>query len=590
MYDNFSVNTPESLSYFITQSQKIIPEKFNKKIKVAFLSSFTINGLAESLKVKCSYRDIGCQTFVGGYNQYNQEILNPDSELKKFNPDLTFLLIDIRSFFGDFFYNPYNMSIKKRKNFVETKLNELISLVNTFEKNYNSTLIISNLNNISFSIYGIADQKTDFSLNDMVNHFNNLLKIKYKNNDSVLIYDFSNFVVKYGENNVFNYQNYFFGDIKVSLDFLPRLADDLLPFLIAVTGKSKKCIVLDLDNTLWGGIVGEDGFDGIHLGPQPPGNTFYEFQKYLKALSQRGILLAINSKNNSSDALQVISEHPYMVLRKEDFSSIRINWNDKVTNMKEIANELNIGIESLLFFDDDPVNRQLIRDTFPLITTPELPSDPSYYPKILQELPDFSLLKITDEDRNRKQMYKDQENRKILENQSNNIDDFLKSLNLKIVIKNASSFTIPRISQLTMKTNQFNLTTKRYQENEIKNFSHNEQMLVGCAQVSDKFGDNGITGVFIVSKKINEWYIDTFLLSCRVIGREIEKAMLNYIINEAKKAGVSRIIAKYIPTEKNKPIEDFLPRCGFAKENDFWVFDVSKPLKMPPFLDIQVES
>ncbi len=431
--------------------------------------------------------------------------------------------------------------------------------------------------------------KTEYSFHDMIMDFNNQLKEQTFKIDSVIIFDFFRFIIKHGEKNVFNFQNYLFGDIKIALDYIPHLANELIQFVISTLGISKKCIVLDLDNTLWGGIVGEDGFDGINLGLQPPGNAYVEFQKTLKALTHRGIILAVNSKNNFDDAIQVIRDHPNMILRENDFACLRINWNDKATNMKEIAEELNIGTDSLVFLDDDPVNRALIQEIFPEIFTPKLPKDPSRYSELLQSFIEFSTFQITDEDTKRGQMYLEQRNRTESKHSSHNLDEFLKNMNLQIFIKKSNSFSIPRISQLTLKTNQFNLTTKRYQENDILKFSNNENMLVGCVQIKDKFGDNGITGVFIVYKNTQEWLLDTFLLSCRVMGREVEKGILNYIINEARKNNISKIKAKYVPTNKNKPIENFLPDNGFVSEGEFWVFDVNKTFNMPDFLTVTVE-
>src|SRR5256885_9656011 len=238
-----------------------------------------------------------------------------------------------------------------------------------------------------------------------------------------------------------------------------------------------------------------------------------EFQRSLLALNQRGIILVINSKNNVDDALEVIRKHPHMILREENFASIRINWNDKVSNMKEIAEELNIGLDSIAYFDDDPVNREFMTMNLPEILTLDLPLDPAFYVSILHDINDFNVLKITEEDLKRKDMYLQEKQRKDFEKNVTNIEDFLKQLEIKLKIKKVDQFTIPRISQLTLKTNQFNLTTRRYQEEEIRQFSQDDNMLVGCVQVEDKFGDNGITGVFIVKKENQkEWTMDTFLL------------------------------------------------------------------------------
>ena len=584
------MNSEKPLSEYISDSEKLKIGDFKKKIKVALLSSFTINGLSESLKVKCSEKQISCLTYVGGYNQYNQEILNEESELYKFFPDVTFLILDTRSIFGDLFHFPYSITKSERKNFVEEKINELENLIEKFNETTTSKLVITNLGLPHYSPYGIAEMNTSYSFHDAIIDFNKKLKDKVLEMNSVHIFDFFKFVIKHGETNVFNFQNYLFGDIKIALDYIPHLATELIAYIISFLGLTKKCIVVDLDNTLWGGIVGEDGFDGIRLGPQPPGNAFVEFQKYLKALTQRGIILAINSKNNFDDAIHVIRDHPHMVLREEDFACMKINWDDKVTNMKAISEELNLGSDSFVFFDDDPINREFVKENMPEITTPNLPHDPSRYSEVIHVLHDFSVLQVTDEDKNRGKMYLQQKHRDESQKSSSNLVEFLKTLNLKINIKKADSFTIPRISQLTMKTNQFNLTTKRYQEEEIKKISEQDKMLIGCAQIQDKFGDNGITGVFIIEKtNFDEWFLDTFLLSCRVMGREVEKAILYYIINEARENNVKRLKAKFIPTAKNKPIENLLPDSKFTKENDFWVYNVETPFNMPEFLTLRVE-
>ena len=584
------MDNEESLSKYILDSQKLEISSFTKKIKVAFLSSFTINGLSESLQVKCSKKQISCNPYVAGYNQYNQEILDKKSGLYSFSPDITFLILDTRSIFGDLFYFPYSITKSERENFVNEKITEILNLINKFNETSNSKLVITNLALPYYSPHGIAETKTSYSFHDAIIDFNKKLKEHLLDNNSVYVFDFFKFIIKHGENNVFNFQNYLFGDIKISLDYIPYLANEFMPYIISFLGLTKKCIVVDLDNTLWGGIVGEDGFDGIRLGPQPPGNAFIEFQKYLKALSQRGILLAINSKNNFDDAIQVIREHPFMILTENDFSCIKINWNNKASNMLEISEELNIGLDSFVFFDDDPVNRELIKETMPEITTPDLPHDPSFYSEVIQSLHDFSTFQITSEDTKRGQMYLEQKQRTKSQNSLSNISEFLKTLNLEIEIKKTDSFTIPRISQLTLKTNQFNLTTKRYQEDEIQKFSEDANILINCVQIKDKFGDNGITGVLIVKKtNSDEWFLDTFLLSCRVMGREAEKAMLYFIINQAKKNNIKRLKAKFIPTLKNKPIEDFLFNSQFYEENGFWIYNLEKPFNMPNFLTLKEE-
>ena len=361
------MTTEQKLSHYINKAGELIGRTFGKKIRIGILCSFTINGLEETIRVKSAEKNIECVTYMGGYNQYNQEILNQESNLYKFSPDITFLIIDTRNIFGDLFHFPYSISVSERKNFVEQKLKEIQNLANTFTGRTKSKLVIANFAIPTYSSHGIFETKTEYGFHQMINDLNHGLIASFVNSNSIYVYDFNGFVSQYGEDNIFDYKQFFFGDMKISLDYIPYMANDLMGYVISHLGLSKKCIVLDLDNTLWGGIVGEDGFNGIRLGPEPPGNTYLEFQQILLSLYQRGIILAINSKNNYDDALKVIKEHPYMVLREEHFASMRINWNDKVSNMREITNELNISADSMVFFDDDQINREYMKLNMPQI-------------------------------------------------------------------------------------------------------------------------------------------------------------------------------------------------------------------------------
>lgn len=581
------MNREMNLSHYINKAKSIDFNKYDKRLRIAILGSFTLNGLAEVIQVKCSDIKIGCTTYVSNYNQYNQDILNESSELYKFSPNTTFLILDTQSILGDLYFFPYSINATQRKNHVEEKLNELKNLINTFIKRSNSKLIISNFVIPTYSPYGIYDSKMDYGIKEMISDLNFKLNDFIKNQNSVYCYDLNSFVTRYGQNNSFDYHKYFFGDIKIAFDYVSYLAHDLISYVKAILGVNKKCIVLDLDNTLWGGVVGEDGFEGIKLGPTPPGNTYVEFQKRLLALHQRGIILAINSKNNQQDALDVIRKHPYMILREEHFACMKINWNDKLANMKEIVNELNIGFDSLVFIDDDPVNRELIHTSLPQILTLDIGNDPVDFVPILLNMNDFDSLQITDDDVKRGKMYLEEKNRKTLLSSASNLDDFLKQLDMKIEIKNADEFSIPRISQLTLKTNQFNLTTKRYQEEDIRKFANDKKMIVEYTQVKDKFGDNGITGVSIVKKEDSEWMIDTFLMSCRIMGRKIEDGILSSILQRAKDEGVKKVKALFIPTSKNQPIANFLSDYGFVKEGDYWIFSLENKIKIPQHFKIE---
>ena len=585
------MNSQPKLSYFISKANSIKDITFSKKIRVAILSSFTINGLEESLTVKCAERNIECVTYNSLYNQYNQDILSSTSSLYEFSPNLTFMIIDTRTILSSLFYNPYSVSTSERREYIDNRVKDLVALVKKFISMSNSKLVVANFHAPVYSPYGICETKTEYGLSDMILDLNAKLADSLRNEPSIFIFNFDAFVAKYGDINVFDYRQFLFGDIKVSLNYIPYLAEELMGYIKADLGINRKCIVLDLDNTLWGGIVGEDGFEGIKLSPQPPGMPFIEFQRVILALNERGIILAINSRNNEDEALRVIREHPHMILREDNFASIKINWNDKISNIKAIAEELNIGLDSLVYFDDDPINREVMSKALPEVMTVDLPEDPALYAQKLMSLNDFNTFSITEEDKKRGRMYIEEKKRNHLENSVSNLDDFLSQLGIKIKIRRADKFTIPRISQLVLKTNQFNLTTKRFQEEDILKFSQDKNMLVGCAQTADKFGDNGITGVFIVQKSpdSSEWSIETFLLSCRVMGRRVEYGIMRYILNEARKEGIKKVRGQYIPTEKNKPCESFLPNSGFKKEGEDWVYCPDVPFEVAKNLELIAE-
>ena len=385
----------KSLSDYIALSKNIDDLQSDKKIKVAILSSFTLNGLDETLHVKCSELGIRYQSYVAGYNQYNQELLNSESSYYNFSPDITFLVIDIRSLLGDNFYLPYEISDNERKSLVKEKINELENLIQKFNDNSNSKLVLTNFNIPSYSPNGIIETKTKFGFHEMIEEINSSLRNLVKNYNSVYVFDFNQFVSKYGEKNIFDYRQFFLGDIQITFNYIPSFANELLSYIKPISGINRKCIVLDLDNKLWGGIIGEDGINEIELGHTSNGKAYVEFQKQLLSLWKQGIILAINSKNNFEDAIKVLREHPDMILKEKHFASIQINWNDKAENLKQIANEINIGLNSIVFFDDDKLNQERIKQEFPEILTVNLPKDPSQYSTILTDLNDFNVLQRT---------------------------------------------------------------------------------------------------------------------------------------------------------------------------------------------------
>jgi len=317
---------------------------------------------------------------------------------------------------------------------------------------------------------------------------------------------------------------------------------------------------VDLDNTLWGGIVGEDGVDGIQLSLTPPGGYFIAFQQALRDMYDRGILLAINSRNNPSDALKVIREHPNMILKEHHFAASRINWQDKADNLRELAKELNIGLDSMVFLDDDKHNREGVRAVLPEVETPELPNDPAHYSKFLHSLPYFASEAITDEDKMRGNLYVTERLRKEAEKHHADRGDFLKSLGMELHFFEDDPKALVRLAQMTEKTNQFNVKKRALTEAQISEFMESRQYGVFHAKAIDQFGDHGIIAFAVVHKEKKLWHIESLLLSCRVIGRGIEEAFIAEVARRAKAAGAAELSVVFEKSEKNEPARAFVER------------------------------
>lgn len=344
--------------------------------------------------------------------------------------------------------------------------------------------------------------------------------------------------------------------------------------------KRKKCIVLDCDNTLWGGIVGEDGTHGIQLGMDYPGICFKNFQNLLLQLSQKGVILAVCSKNNLKDVQDVWENNPNNLINSDVLSAYRINWQDKASNIKSIAEELNIGTDSIVFIDDNPMERNLVKNFLPEVEIPEFPKNPyeliDFFWEIYHQY--FAVYELSQEDIHKTQQYKENFFRNESKKAFENIDEYLESLEIQVDIFKANESNITRIAQMTQKTNQFNLTTKRYTEEQLKGLL-DKGASIFCANVKDKFGDNGITIASIITESETEFYLDSYLLSCRILGRDIEKITLLKILEKVNEGKHKKITARYIPTKKNIMARDFLEKIGFwlektdAEGNKFYIFD-----------------
>ena len=431
---------------------------------------------------------------------------------------------------------------------------------------------------------------TDRRLIDAVQGFNQSVIELSQSNSSVQFIDFENFTNCYSAKDLIDWKFYYISDIVIS----PRLAKDFQAWWALqeriLNQKRKKCLVLDLDNTLWGGILGEDGMEGIKIGDTYPGRAFSQFQKNLLEANQNGVILTVCSKNNEQDVEEVWAKNPFIVLKKEHLATYRINWQNKVQNVIEIAEELNIGLDSIVFIDDNPAEREMVRQNIPEVIVPEFPTHPYDLATFFQEIYQtyFTAYRLTAEDLAKTGQYLENTQRKIFKQQFVNIDDYLSSLNMELSVNFADRFNTVRIAQMTQKTNQFNLTTRRYTEADINTFL-SRGALVACLSVKDKFGDNGITVAAIIDITLGKAHFDSYLLSCRILGRGIEKAFIYYLFNILIQHGIREVTAEYIPTGKNRQTQKFYESVGFNLVNDndrgvkFYEITLSTQLPIPNY-------
>lgn len=376
--------------------------------------------------------------------------------------------------------------------------------------------------------------------------------------------DLSEFTSRYDASTLVNWKYYLMSQMMLN----PKLADEFQTWfgrlVEEIALNRKKCLVLDLDNTLWGGVLGEDGVDGIKLGGDYPGKAFSYWQQSLLQLAHNGVILAVCSKNNENDVEEAWDKNPHMVLRREHFSALRINWRDKATNLRELAEELNIGLDSMVFLDDNPSERELIKQMLPEVTVPDFPDKPYQLMPFFKQLVEkyFRIYQVTEEDRAKTQQYRANAMRQAEMGRFADMESYLYSLDMLLEIIPADEHNIPRIAQMTQKTNQFNLTTCRYTEADVKQ-RLSDGWRIYCMSVSDRFGDNGITGtIFLKPVDDTSVSIDTLLLSCRILGKGIEEAFFKTVLNLMRLDGYRRVTAEYLPTAKNGQTADFYDRMG----------------------------
>ncbi len=534
-------------------------------LRVAVLRSYTLEPIEPVLRLRLLLEGFRPSFWFGGYNQYAQEVLDPQSGLHAFGPDLVLLMVRLDEVMPEFIDDFPARSSSEWQQQIARKAQELARLAGLVASASSAQVVVQNMTLGRAGYFGIFDAQHADSQAQLVSEFNRALAATVSDMRGVFIWDFDAFVRTTGLDTLRDPKMWYVSKNPYKLSAYPAIAADLLRYLRGALGRAKKCIVVDLDNTLWGGLAGEDGLEGVQVGHTYPGNCYRDFQRELLKLYDRGILLAINSKNNEEDALRILEEHPDMILRRRHFAAVRINWQDKAANLRAIARELNIGLDSLVFVDDNPAECALIRQECPECDVVALPDKPYLLPAALDAIPGLENIHITEEDRRKGDMYRAEAVRREHEEEYSNLDDFLRTLEMEVSIEPATAFSIPRIAQLTQKTNQMNMTTRRYTEAQIDALASDPARAVLSVSARDRFGDHGIIGVMLLEFRPGECVIDTFLLSCRVIGRGIEQVMLAFVADVARGRGTPRLIGEFVQTARNAPASGVYEKCGFVR-------------------------
>lgn len=556
--------------------------------RCAIVRSFTVEPIVPILKA-CGFRwgiDLSIQ--VGEFHAYAQELLDKSSSLYAFQPDTVILAVDRRDLLPEL-----NSS---RTEAIDRVTSQFSGWLRAFRGHTPANLIIHTLECPALAADGVYDAQlfeNEAWAIQQINHNLRKLAGEYR---GIYVLDYDALVARHGREQWGDERKWLTVRLPISAANLVHMAQEWMKFLAPLAGKEAKCVAVDLDNTLWGGVIGEDGMAGIQVGPEYPGAAYQALQRALLDLSRRGILLAVTSKNNPEDALEVLREHPGMLLRPENFTALRVNWNDKAENLREIAAELNIGLDAIAFLDDNPVERQHVRDALPEVMVVELRADPMEYARAVRDCPVCERLTLSEEDRQRGHYYAAEQKRAALEQSVTSREDFYRSLAQEAEIAPVDIFTLARVAQLTQKTNQFNLTTRRYTEQQIAELVKCAGWRVLSIQVRDRYADNGLVGMAITRDQGDVCEIDTFLLSCRVIGRTVETALLASLAEEARARGGRRLEGWFLPTRKNSPARDFYRNHGFQliSENaagQLWSFDLAEGgLQAPEWVRVLVAA
>jgi FkbH-like protein len=563
-----------------------------RAVNIAFLSTFTSEILQPYLVVESAARGLLLNPYFAPFNQVAQQVLDEASFLYESEPEVVVLATRIEEIAPNLVHRYLTLSATEIENElakIEKEIHQLIEGVRHFTT---ATIVVFNFANPMFLAAGFADPLLNPSQVSVIQHANERLAAICRQSIGVYVFDYARMVSEFGIQRWYDRKLWYLGRIPFGAHAQRETGKQLARFLRALIFPPSKCLVLDLDNTLWGRVVGENGLGGIALGENYPGNIYKDFHRLVLSLRDRGVLLAIASKNNERDGLEVFEKHPDSLLKVEDFAAIQIHWNDKASSLVAIAKALNIGTDALVFFDDNPVEREWVRMQIPEVTVIEVPKNALNYAQALIESGAFDQINLLIEDRRRSELYQKELQRKELQSETISLDDFLQQLYMTVKIGDVNSDTLPRVSQLLAKTNQFNLTTRRHTSSDIQALIESGAVALWL-RVTDRFGDNGLVGVTIaVPSELGEWKIDTFLLSCRVLGRRVETVLLGILSRIIRERGGQLLVGEYLPTPKNGPAAQFYRTHDFEpidNKGNFWKWNLSLgEIPFPEFVKVRL--
>ena len=539
-------------------------------LRLGVIGNGTLDHLALPLVASAARHGVALDYVLGHYDQVLQEALTPDSEINAAQLDAVLIAVDYRGLP----LVPTPGDEAKAQLSVDAALQYLDTVARGIRQHGNALPIVQTLAPPPESLFGSRDSAIPGTLRNLIERINQGL-IRRAASTEDLLFDVNALAQTVGLSNwhspsQWNLAKYPFADV-----FLPLYAEHAGRLLGAARGKSRRVLVLDLDNTLWGGVIGDDLLDGIRVAQgDAVGEAHLSVQKLALELRERGVVLAVSSKNDDSTARLPFQKHPEMLMRENHFAVFQANWNDKATNIRAIAKELSLGLESMVFLDDNPVERNLVREMLPEVAVPELPDDSSLYARTLNAAGYFEALAFLAEDRQRASFYQDNARRVALQGQAGDLDAYLKSLDMQITFAPFDEVGRSRIVQLINKSNQFNLTTRRYTEADVAQLEGERENFTLQVRLTDTFGDNGMIAVVICRphsqtrrsdgcEGADTWDIDTWLMSCRVLGRKVEETVLREVQAHAARRGITRLIGYYVPTDRNALVKHHYAKLGF---------------------------